>query len=311
VSAPLLATVGLSKWYGDVIAVQDVTLTLGPGITGLLGPNGAGKSTLLKLLVGQLRPSRGEVRLLGEPVLDHRATLRRLGYCPEHEGTYDELTAHELVALLTELHGFGRTEAARRAEAALDDVGLKDALHLRLGAASKGMRQRAKLAQALAHDPEVLFLDEPFTGCDPLSRARVIEVIRARASAGCSVVVSSHVLHEIEALTSTILLLHRGQVVAEGDVHAIRALIDRHPHQVRVECDRPRDLGRALFDLPHVRRIALESEAVVIETDEPDQLYSALPAIAEAAGLALTSLTSPDDNLQAVFRYLTGRPEAA
>jgi ABC-2 type transport system ATP-binding protein len=167
------------------------------------------------------------------------------------------------------------------------------------------MRQRAKLAQALAHDPEVLFLDEPLTGCDPLARVRIIEVIRELERAGRTVIVSSHVLHEIEVLTSQILLMHKGQLVAEGDVFAIRALIDRHPHKVRVECDRPRELARALVDAAHVLAIALEPEALVIDTRDPDRLYPAIPEAAQKSGTYIRALTSPDNNLASVFKYLT------
>jgi ABC-2 type transport system ATP-binding protein len=305
VTAPVLTATRASRWFGPVIAVNQVTLEIRPGITGLLGPNGAGKSTLLKLMAGQLRPSDGEVRLFGEPIFGHAPSLRRLGYCPEHEGTYEELTALELCTLLVRLSGIAAAEARRRAEAALAALGLADDAARRLAEYSRGMRQRAKLAQALAHDPEVLLLDEPLTGCDPLSRQKVLEVIRERAARGASVIVSSHVLHEIEALTSTIVLVHRGQVAAEGDVHAIRALIDRHPHQVRIECDRPRELARALVVVEHVRRVAFDGPVLVIETTDPDRLYPLVPDEAERAGVTIAALTSPDDNLAAVFRYLT------
>jgi ABC-2 type transport system ATP-binding protein len=302
---PALQTVAASKWYGQVIAVNDVSLSVPGGVVGLLGPNGAGKSTLLKLLVGLLRPSRGEVRVLGQRAWDNPPLYRRIGYCPEHEGTYEDLTALELVTALTELHGYPYIDARRRAEAVLDELDLAGDMHRRLAEFSKGMRQRAKLAQALAHEPEVLFLDEPLTGCDPLARVRVIEALRARARAGCCLLVSSHVLHEIEALTANILLIDHGQVLAEGDLYQIRALIDAHPHQVRVECDRPRQLGCALATAAHVVRLQFEDGAVVIETREPDRLYSAIPEAARAAGTLVTALTSPDNNLQSVFRYLT------
>jgi ABC-2 type transport system ATP-binding protein len=162
-----------AKWYGQIGAVNDVTLAIGPGVTGLLGPNGAGKSTLLKMMVGQLRPSKGEVRVLGQPVWGNRKLMRKVGYCPEHESTYEDLNALEMTALMTELHGFARGEAVERAKKALALVDLTAAMERRLGEYSKGMRQRAKLAQALAHDPEVIFLDEPLTGCDPLARVKI------------------------------------------------------------------------------------------------------------------------------------------
>ena len=298
-----------ARWYGQVSAVNDVTLSIGAGITGLLGPNGAGKSTLLKMMVGQLRPSRGEVRVLGEPVFGNRALLRKIGYCPEHEGAWDELSGLEFVTLLTRLHGFSDGEARRLAEDALGRMDLAEAMHRRLGEYSKGMRQRAKLAQAIAHQPEVLFLDEPLTGCDPLARVRVLDEVKALAARGASVVISSHVLYEVEALTSSIVLVHKGRVVAEGDVYAVRALIDRHPHKVRVACDRPRELAQALVGAEHVQRIAFEDGALVLETRDPDRCYPAIPEAARTSGVTITALTSPDDNLQAVFHYLTDERE--
>ena len=186
--------------------------------------------------------------------------MRRIGYCPEHEGTYEDLTGLEMVTALTELHGFAKAEAQARAERMFGVVDLQDAMHRRLGEYSKGMRQRAKLAQALAHDPEVIFLDEPLTGCDPLARVRILEVIADLANQGRCVVVSSHVLHEIETMTSQILLIHKGQLRAEGDVHQVRALIDAHPHKVRVECDQPRALAAKLMTLEHVVAVSVDGD---------------------------------------------------
>ena len=294
-----------AKWYGPIIAVNDVSLRVGSGVTGLLGPNGAGKSTLLKMMVGQLRPSKGSVNVLGQPIWGNPQLLRKIGYCPEHEGTYEDLTALEMVTALTELHGFTHADAQARAEKHLGMVDLGDAMHRRLGEFSKGMRQRAKLAQALAHDPEVIFLDEPLTGCDPLARVRILAVIAELAAQGRCVIVSSHVLHEIETMTSQILLIHKGQLRAEGDVHQIRALIDAHPHQVRVECDRPRALGRVLLEAPHVVAVSVDGDALVVDTRKPDELYPAIPAAAKEAGVYIRALTSPDDNMAAVFKYLT------
>jgi ABC-2 type transport system ATP-binding protein len=182
----------------------------------------------------------------------------------------------------------------------------------RLGEYSKGMRQRAKLAQALAHDPEVVFLDEPLTGCDPMARVKIIEIIKALGKAGKCVVVSSHVLHEIEAMTTEILLIHKGQILAEGNVYEIREMIDRHPHRIRVDCDKPRELASALVVDPDILRLGFEEGAVVVETRKPDACYPLIPSVARKAGVKIRALTSPDNNLQAVFRYLTEekRPEA-
>jgi ABC-2 type transport system ATP-binding protein len=304
-SLPAIECAHAAKWYGQIIAVNDVSVRVGAGVTGLLGPNGAGKSTLLKMMVGQLRPSKGSVKVLGEPIWGNPALLRKIGYCPEHEGTYEDLTALEMVTALTELHGFSHDDAQTRAEKMLHTVDLQSDMHRRLSEFSKGMRQRAKLAQALAHDPEVIFLDEPLTGCDPLARVRILAVISELATQGRCVIVSSHVLHEIETMTSQILLIHKGQLRAEGDVHQIRALIDAHPHQVRVECDRPRALGRVLIEAEHVVAVSVDGDALVIDTRAPDRLYPAIPAAAQAAGVYIRALTSPDDNMAAVFKYLT------
>jgi ABC-2 type transport system ATP-binding protein len=295
----------LSKWYGQVLGVSDVTLAIGPGVTGLLGPNGAGKSTLMKILAGLLRPSRGEAAVLGSLPWDPPEGRRRIGYCPEHEGVYEELTGLEFVTAMAELSGVPRGDAKRRAGEALATLGLEGAMNRRLVGYSKGMRQRAKLASAFVHDPDVLLLDEPLTGCDPLARTQIVEHIRRLGAAGKTILLSSHVLYEIEALTQQIVVLFRGQVLAEGNVYRLRELIDRHPHRVRVECDRPRELAAALVGKEHVARVQFDGAAVEIETREPDTLYDEIPSAALAANILIRGLSSPDNNMQAVFEYLT------
>lgn len=302
---PVIAAHELARWYGQVLGVADVTVEVGAGVTGLLGPNGAGKTTFLKLMVGQLRPSRGQLRILGEPVWGNRRLLARIGYCPEHEGNYRELTGLEFVRFMTELQGFSPAAAERQARQAIAEVELSAAGSRRIAGYSKGMRQRLKLAQALAHRPDVLFLDEPLSGCDPLARNHIIGLIRALGAEGRTVIVSSHVLHEVEAMTSDILLIHKGQILAEGNVHDIRGLIDRHPHHIRIECDRPRELGARLLAAPEIASVGIEEGALVVETHQPDACYPAIPRLAREAGIRIAALTSPDDNLQAVFRYLT------
>src|SRR5262245_27399006 len=215
---PIVVFHEVSKWYGNVIGLNKLTLRIPAGVTGLLGPNGAGKSTLLQLATGQLRPSQGAVRVLGQPVWDNPALNRHIGLCPEQDAFYEWMTGRDFVRTCARLTGLGRREAAGAAERALDRVGMTEHMNRPLRGYSKGMRQRTKLAQALVHDPRVLFLDEPLTGTDPVARRDLIDVVRELGAGGCSVLVSSHVLHEIQALTPRIVLLHRGRLVAEGHV---------------------------------------------------------------------------------------------
>jgi ABC-2 type transport system ATP-binding protein len=295
-----------SKWYGHVLGVSDVSWQLRGGVIGLLGPNGAGKSTLIKMMAGLLRPSRGTLTVHGKDPFADVGVRRRIGYAPEHENTWDELTALELVTYMARLAGVDRAHAARAAKDALAQMGMTDAMHRRVRGFSKGMRQRTKLATAIAHDPDFLLLDEPLTGVDPVARVDIVERIRKLAAAGKTVVVSSHVLYEIEALTSEIVVIYRGQLLAEGNVYEIRKLIDRHPHRIRIECDRPRDVASALAAHDHVARIVFERSGLVVETRDPDRCYDELAAAILDRDVQVTSLSSPDNNLGAVFEYLTG-----
>jgi ABC-2 type transport system ATP-binding protein len=301
----IIHTERLSKWYGQVSGLNDVTVTIPAGITGLLGPNGAGKSTFMKLVTGQLRPSKGVVRVLDEPIWGNPGLYLRMGFCPEQDAFYDRMTGLEWVAALVRLNGHSAdasTAAARRALEALD---LLDAADKKIGAYSKGMRQRVKLAQAIVHDPELLILDEPLSGMDPIMRRRTIRQIKEWARAGKSVLVSSHILHEVEAMTSNILLINNGRIVAEGNVHQIRDLIDTHPHTVSVRGSDPRALARRFLAEDDVLSLKFEPGAVVVETSRPDSFYARLTELAATgeAG-AIDEVQSPDDNLQAVFRYL-------
>jgi len=302
---PLVVADHLSKWYGQVIGLNDVSVAIPRGITGLLGPNGAGKSTLMKLLTGQLKPSKGTISVLGEPVWGNPALYFRIGFCPEQDAFYDRMTGLEWVAGLIRLNGFDDKASTDAARAALGTVDLLDAANKKIGGYSKGMRQRVKLAQAIAHDPELLILDEPLSGMDPIARRRTIRLIKDWTRGGKSVLVSSHILHEIEAMTSNILLINNGRILAEGDVHQIRELIDEHPHTVNIRAARPRELAREFLTRDDVLSLTLEQEAIVIQTSKPDSFYRFLTELA-ASGQAgeITEVTSPDDNLQAVFKYL-------
>ena len=296
---------GVSKWYGQVSGLNNVTVSIPPGITGLLGPNGAGKSTFMKLMTGQLKPSQGTIRVLGEPIWGNPPVYDRIGFCPEQDAFYDRMTGLEWVTALVRLNGYYDSDADAAAKRAIDRVDLMEAANKKIGAYSKGMRQRVKLAQALVHDPELLILDEPLTGMDPLMRRKTIRLIKDWARAGKHIIVSSHILHEIESMTSNILLINNGRILAEGNVHQIRDLIDHHPHTVYVRGADPRALARRFLTEDDVLSMKFEKDAVVVETARPDNFYARLTELA-ASGEAgqIDEVQSPDDNLQAVFKYL-------
>ncbi len=296
----------LSKWYGQVIAVNKVSFSVGAGVIGLLGPNGAGKSTLMKLITGQLRPSQGEITLFGERIWNNYPLFHRIGFCPEQDSFYERMTGAEFLAALLRMHGFTEADVWKRVDSALETFNLSEARDKKIGAYSKGMRQRIKMAQAVAHDPEVLVLDEPLAGMDPLGRHETIRVVREWGKAGKCVLVSSHILHEIEAMTQVILLIHNGQVLAEGDVHQIRGLIDKHPHSIYIRCSEPRQLAVLLVGFPDVESIRFhrDGNVITVESRRPDDFYERLPDLLLRHEIELEEITSPDDNLQAVFHYL-------
>jgi ABC-2 type transport system ATP-binding protein len=296
-----------SRWYGPVIALNDITIDIPPGVTGLLGPNGAGKSTFLKLAAGQLRPSQGEVRLLGSPAWGSPELFHRVGLCPETDAFWERLSGLQFLTTLLRFTGYDETECRHRAENALHRVDLLDAKNRKLGGYSKGMRQRVKLAQSIAHDPEVLLLDEPVAGMDPVNRRRVIELVRRLGREGKTVLVSSHILHEVEAMTRRMLLLHNGRILAEGDVREIRDMLDEHPHTVSLRARDPRQLAEAIVAWPTVLSLSFgpEGEWLTVQTARPDEFYGALPEAALESGV--TEMYSPDDDLESVFRYLVTR----
>jgi len=303
---PVVEFDGVSKWYGNVIGLNNLTVRIPPGVTGLLGPNGAGKSTLLQLATGQLRPSQGGVRVLGRRTWNNSALMRHVGLCPEQDAFYEWMTGYDFVNTCAKLSGMGRSAAAAATEKYLAVVGMTENMRRPIRGYSKGMRQRTKLAQALVQEPRVLFLDEPFTGTDPVARRDLLDVIRSLQGTERCVVVSSHVLHEVEALTPNIILLHRGRLVAEGRVQEIRDLIDRHPHRIVLACDDYRALAAKLVRWEDVESVTMldEKKAVLAETRRPDAFYSRLPAMSLENGIAIREVYSDDDNLEAVFKYL-------
>jgi ABC-2 type transport system ATP-binding protein len=263
----------------------------------------------LQLATGQLRPSQGTVRVLGQQTWNNPGLMRHVGLCPEQDAFYEWMTGLDFVRTCARLTGMKGRAATEAAEKAMAIVGMTEHMGRALRGYSKGMRQRTKLAQALVHGPRVLFLDEPFTGTDPVARHELIEVIRGLGAAGRSVIVSSHVLHEVQALTPNIVLLHRGRLVAEGHVRQIRDLIDAHPHRIVLVCDDYRSLASQVVawdDVEGVKVMAGDS-ALLVETRQPDAFYGRLPTLVAEGGVSIREVYSEDDNLEAVFKYLVSR----
>jgi ABC-2 type transport system ATP-binding protein len=306
---PVVAFHGVSKWYGNVIGINKLTLQIGHGVTGLLGPNGAGKSTLLQMATGQLRPSQGTVRVLAREVWNNPALNGCIGFCPEQDAFYEWMTGRDFVYTCARLSGMRRSEAREAAQCTLEAVGMANNKDRAIHGYSKGMRQRIKLAQALVHSPDVLFLDEPLTGTDPVARRDLMDIIQLLGSEGKSVLVSSHVLHEVQSLTPNIVLLNHGRLVAEGHVRQIRDLIDKHPHHIVLVCDEYRKLASHVLvweDVEGVKVLANENR-LIVETRSPDAFYSRLPTLSLTDGLAIKAVYSDDDSLEAVFKYLVSK----
>ncbi|MFN0009087.1 MAG: ABC transporter ATP-binding protein [Planctomycetota bacterium] len=296
----------LSRWYGAVVGLVDVSLDLEPGVVGLLGPNGAGKSTFLKLVAGEIRPSRGSIEVLGRDPFANRAHFAEMGFCPQQDALYGEMSGVAFVAFLLRLSGYSAREARDRAGRAMERVGLAGAMERQTRGYSRGMRQRTKIAQAIAHDPGFLVLDEPLTGLDPIARRGIVELLLHLAREGTSILVSSHVLHEVEELTRNVLLLHRGRVLAQGEVSEIRALLSRHPRKVEIRARDVRALARGVLDLPGVQslRVSPDGASLAVETFDFEGFLSALPAAAARARAGIRSLETPDAGLEAIFDYL-------
>ena len=296
-----------SKWYGQVIGLNEVSLAIDGGVTGILGPNGAGKSTLFKLLMGRLKPSSGNVRLFGVDPWESTAPYRRVGYVAETEKLYDWMTGHDFVSTLARLHGMTREEASDRASHVLEFVGLADVQNKEIGKYSKGMRQRVKIAHALVHDPDLIILDEPLDGCDPIARTSIMSVIRDLGTQGKTVLVSSHILDEIERITEQIVILHNGRLLALGNLHAIRDLLDKHPHRILIRTENPRKLAEYFVPEDPVYGVRFAEEgALEVLTNDLSAAHSVLPRVIVESGLKITSIENPDDNLEALLGYLVG-----
>lgn len=304
---PTVLMENTSKWYDQVIGLNDVSLAIDGGVTGILGPNGAGKSTMFKLLMGRLKPSQGSVRLFGIDPWKDTSPYRRIGYVSESERLYDWMTAQDFVSTLARLHGMTRDEANERAEHVLRFVGLHDVRHKEIGKYSKGMRQRVKIAHALVHDPDLIILDEPLHGCDPIARTSIMNVIRELGSQGKTVLVSSHILEEIERITEQIVILHNGRLLALGNLHAIRGLLDKHPHRIMLTTDEPRKLASAFIGEKPIYGVRFpEDGKLEIQTNNLSEAHSVLPRVIVESKITVTSIDNPDDNLESLLGYLVG-----
>lgn len=306
VASPVIEINDVSKWFGSLVALSEVSCRIERGITALLGPNGAGKSTLLRVLCGLTAPSRGEVRILGRVPRSDVALNRRIGLVPQQEALFDPLRAIEFVRLAAELHGVAAPGAAAVNALALVDLDPDDARPVRTY--SKGMRQRVKVAQALVHEPEVVLADEPLEGLDPRQRLRMVGLFRSLAAEGRTVVISSHVLDEVERFGSRVLVIAQGRLAAEGDFHAIRGLMDDRPHRLRIGTDTPRTLAAGLLSSGAVTGAWLQGPtSLVVDTVDVAAFRRAVAGVARDGGARLSEVVPLDDDLDSVFRYLVQR----
>jgi ABC-2 type transport system ATP-binding protein len=295
----------VSRWYGNVVAVNDVTFEVGPGITGLLGPNGAGKTTLLHMMAGFLAPSAGAVQLDGEPTWRHPSLYRRIGFVPEREAVYAFLTGRQFVLASARLQGLDDPVAA--AERAIQTVDLVEAAGRNIGGYSKGMRQRIKVAAALVHDPGVLILDEPFNGMDPRQRLHMMDLLREMAAAGRTILFSSHILEEVERLSGRVLVVVAGRLAASGDFRRIRRLMTDRPHSFTIRSSDDRALARELLVAPEIEGVELTDGALTVRTVDYGALTRAIGPAAQRATASLYELRPADESLESVFSYLVRR----
>ena len=298
----------VSKFYGEILGVNRVNLQIAPGITSLVGPNGAGKSTMMNLMTGLLRPTKGSITLLGIPTDKPEALFRSVGYCTQFDSFPRGVTGREFINSFLSVYGYTRKKANELTEIALERVSLLDAADRKVAAYSKGMRQRIRLAQSIAHQPVILILDEPLNGLDPMVRAETIALFRRLASEGLHLIISSHILHEVDMMSDRVVLLNNGYVVAEGNIHGVRDEMQEHPMQILIRCDDPSKLASYVFAQDHVVEARLHNDrgGLFVKTRDADQFYLLLNQVVANGEVNIESIAPVDDDLNAVYQYLIG-----
>ena len=308
-TGPVIAARALSKWYGEVIGLNGLQLDIHPGITGMVGPNGSGKSTFFKLVTGLIKPSVGTIQVLGETPWGNRDLMARLGLCPDFDNLNDEHTARYFLRIVGGIHGMPRDAVDQRISEVFKIVGMTEAADRRIGGFSKGMRQRMKIAGAMLHEPELLLLDEPLSGTDPLGRREIIDLVhQLHREHGHNVIVSSHVLHEVERLTDNVVVIYKGRAIATGHIREIRDLINQHPNNIIVEADKLDVLVKRFVEMDSVVSVnfAPDRSHVVPQVTRPDEFFNSMPDLISTTGANVSKMYSLDDSLESVFRYLVG-----
>jgi ABC-2 type transport system ATP-binding protein len=305
-SDSLITFANVSRFYGEVLGINKVSLAIPPGITSLVGPNGSGKTTLMNLMTGLIRPTQGEIHVLGVTP-DHPEQLCRIvGYCAQFDAFPKGLSGSQFVYSYLRLYGYTDAECESRTAAAIERVNMTPAANRPVAAYSKGMRQRIKLAQAMAHDPQVIVLDEPLNGLDPMARAETIALFQEWGAKGRHVIVSSHILHEVDRISDQVILLSQGYVVAEGQIQGVRSEVKEQPMQIVVRCDRPNELAARLFQQGHIVEAKVVADALLLRTTDADRFYLLLNRVILESGLIVESVAPADDDVNAVYQYLIG-----
>jgi len=312
-TAQMIVFEDVSKFYGEILGVNRVNLSIAPGITSLVGPNGSGKTTLMNLMTGLLRPTRGRISILGTPPDEPEELFRKVGYCAQFDSFPRGMTGREFISFFLGVHGYSKSENDELTSRALARVGLTEDANRKVAGYSKGMRQRIRLAQSVAHNPSVLILDEPLNGLDPIARAEVIRLFRQLADEGLHLVISSHILHEVDMMSDCVVLLNNGYVVAEGDIHGVRGEMEEHPMQILIRCDCPALLAARVFEGDDVVEVRLHKDrrGLFVKTRDADKFYLTLNHLVIECGITIESIAPADDDLNAVYQYLIGSEGAS